>query len=461
MAMTFIRRLSLPACALIAILLLVGVAYNLVTTQDKARSGLRAELENRAQVVSRVMRAIFDNDLADRAAKAFAVPDREIPAAIEGYQGTDPSPRIVILDARGRLLGASPRSVLREQGLVQRSPHLTAALAGGNTISGIFEVGDGQLLLERAVRFKTKYGTRVIGEALPAQAIQSFADGFMEVATGVTGSRALLLDARGKILASTNAKSELGSQLDEPDVVDAMRSGHSVEVGSSHLAWAAVPGAGWRVVVIAPTKALYASVNGSTRAAAWRLFGAFALALAALLAIGAATVRQSNRLAHQRLHDALTGLPNRTLFLKHLDRTLQRADKPVAVLFADLDHFKTINDTLGHEAGDELLVGVAARIAESVRPGDSICRFGGDEFLALLHDVPDVDTAHAVAERLEESVAEPFVIGSELVSVGCSVGTIFHPADDATSSLDMIHEADQAMYRAKNSKGHNRRPVAT
>ncbi|MCA3748003.1 MAG: EAL domain-containing protein, partial [Rubrobacter sp.] len=157
------------------------------------------------------------------------------------------------------------------------------------------------------------------------------------------------------------------------------------------------------------------------------------------------------RLVHLAFHDPLTGLPNRALFMDRLEHALARAGRSgdvLAVLFIDLDNFKFVNDSLGHEAGDRLLVAVARRLSGATRPGDTVARLGGDEFTVLLEDIPDRDEASRVAERVAEVLREPFrVVGRELfvsASVGISVS-----AAGSGSVEELMRGADLAMYEAK------------
>jgi diguanylate cyclase (GGDEF)-like protein len=150
--------------------------------------------------------------------------------------------------------------------------------------------------------------------------------------------------------------------------------------------------------------------------------------------------------------DALTGLPNRTLLLEHLDESIgrRRRTDSIAVLFLDLDRFKAINDTLGHAAGDALLVGVAARLRQVVRPSDTVGRLGGDEFVVVCEGVTDRDHAAGVAHRVLDGFDEPFDVGlDEPVAIRPSIG-VFVPAVDAPDTPDdFLRKADAAMYRAK------------
>jgi diguanylate cyclase (GGDEF)-like protein/PAS domain S-box-containing protein len=166
------------------------------------------------------------------------------------------------------------------------------------------------------------------------------------------------------------------------------------------------------------------------------------------------------RLAHQAAHDALTGLPNRVFFLDRaghaLDRT-KRSHTWVAVLFCDLDRFKFINDSLGHDAGDRLLGELARRLQEVVRPGDTVARFGGDEFTILCESIEDESHALAIAERVGRVAATPFVLGDAEVFVTMSIGIALGTGPRARPAA-LIENADAAMYRAK-ARGGNRHEV--
>jgi diguanylate cyclase (GGDEF)-like protein/PAS domain S-box-containing protein len=158
------------------------------------------------------------------------------------------------------------------------------------------------------------------------------------------------------------------------------------------------------------------------------------------------------RLQHDALHDALTGLPNRVLFLDRLDQAIRRAQRPhpaaaAAVLFLDLDRFKLVNDSLGHQVGDELLIAVARRLESAVRPPDTVARLGGDEFTVLLDGVIDVHEASVVAERIHQTLRTPFDIDDRELFIDASIGIALADADASPETA--LRDADVAMYRAK------------
>ncbi|MCW3004139.1 MAG: hypothetical protein JWQ20_3437 [Conexibacter sp.] len=166
--------------------------------------------------------------------------------------------------------------------------------------------------------------------------------------------------------------------------------------------------------------------------------------------------RRVDTMLHQALHDALTGLPNRALFTDRIQHALiqgRRRGTTCGVIFLDLDRFKTVNDSLGHAAGDELLVSVARRIDESLRGADTAARLGGDEFAVLLEDLSGPEEAVLVAERITDALHAPVVVQGREVFVSASVGI----AVGRVSAQELLRQADVAMYRAKaDGKGRYR-----
>jgi len=177
----------------------------------------------------------------------------------------------------------------------------------------------------------------------------------------------------------------------------------------------------------------------------------FIQSLANILADAIERQDAEDAIEHRSLHDALTGLPNRTLFADRLEQAFERLRRRTnalaSILFIDVDHFKLINDTLGHQAGDELLIAVAQRIHEAVRPTDTVARRSGDEFVVLLDEIVSERDAIATAERIAAGFSRPFVLGSSTHFVTASLGIAL--ADGYMSPSELLENADAAMYRAK------------
>jgi diguanylate cyclase (GGDEF)-like protein len=158
------------------------------------------------------------------------------------------------------------------------------------------------------------------------------------------------------------------------------------------------------------------------------------------------------RLLHDAFHDALTSLPNRSLLMDHLKLALarsQRNEKAMfAVIYLDLDRFKVINDSLGHMIGDQLLIGIARRLENCLRPGDTIARLGGDEFTILLEDIQDQNYVIQIAERIQKELSAPFSISGREVFTTVSIG-IAISSNEYKQTEDILRDADTAMYHAK------------
>jgi diguanylate cyclase (GGDEF)-like protein len=198
-----------------------------------------------------------------------------------------------------------------------------------------------------------------------------------------------------------------------------------------------------------------AAVQEDTRAVYLLLGGGMALLYLSLFAIVKVT---SRRLRHQALHDTLTGLPNRTALYERVERVtggVRAFGGLAALLLIDLDRFKEINDTLGHDHGDRLLQDVAGRLRAALRSGDTLARLGGDEFAVLLRNLPDRAGSVELAARLLDALERPFVVRGVTVQLEASVGVALCP-DHGLDVTTLVQRADVAMYEAKREEGHIR-----
>jgi diguanylate cyclase (GGDEF)-like protein/PAS domain S-box-containing protein len=180
----------------------------------------------------------------------------------------------------------------------------------------------------------------------------------------------------------------------------------------------------------------------------------FVQALANILADALQQRAAEDDIRYQALHDPLTGLPNRVLFMDRLGHTLSRPGAEVAVVLLDIDNFKLVNDSLGHSAGDELLTEVAPRLKGALRPGDTIARLGGDEFVVLLEQIPNERAAASVAERIVAAFELPFALGAGEHFAKASLGIVL-ACDSDRQPASLVRDADAAMYQAK-SRGRGR-----
>ncbi|MEQ1721518.1 MAG: GGDEF domain-containing protein [Nitrosomonas sp.] len=159
---------------------------------------------------------------------------------------------------------------------------------------------------------------------------------------------------------------------------------------------------------------------------------------------------------HLGYYDELTNLPNRRLLLNRLKQAMAQSDrqhKQIALLFIDLDKFKGVNDKLGHETGDKLLKQFAERLINSIRYGDTACRYGGDEFVIMLPEIDDMEDVAAVTKKICDQLSMPYLVNGAVIEVSASIGTTVYPAG-GRNCCELIKHADIAMYLVKTRKNH-------
>ena len=213
----------------------------------------------------------------------------------------------------------------------------------------------------------------------------------------------------------------------------------------------------WKLISFIPIKAFISDTNKALSVYLFKL-ARMLIILSIMPAFLIAYAVTKKRYKQQQLYrmanfDKLTNLPNRKLFFESLNRAVKQAVKNktvFAVLYMDIDNFKKINDTLGHEEGDFLLQKAAERFTQSVRRSDLTARIGGDEFVILLYNVQDVNNAETVASKIIKSFTEPFLLDNKNFLVSVSIGISIFSKTDNNDSL-LLRQADKAMYKAKQS----------
>jgi diguanylate cyclase (GGDEF)-like protein len=452
--------------ALISVSLIGGAALFLHSSQAAARQGVDARFASRATLSAKFI-STFATELTNReelvAASTLDGPDPSAAFAANiaafGFQYG------VLLDAAGNALAlwpATPELIGSQYG-AQFAP-LRQALLGYDVVSDV-EVTSANTppLVGFAIPFDTSSGRRVFSGAYLISSTPLAA--FLSDSTTLQGAQLYLTDSSGIVFATNNATQPTTAQsLTQVNpglglaATKALTGTYKFGTTPYSYVKAAVPGTPWSYVIAAPTSGVYVTLNGTGYWLPWLILAGLSLllAIAAWLTIRLLAGRRrladlNTRLAILARTDKLTGLSNRLHLTEELEQLLvdaRRQGFPVCVLMIDIDHFKKLNDTFGHRAGDFALRHVAYRLNTSLRQGDLLARWGGEEFLAVL---PDTDMAQGmvVAERLCNLVAgTPIEVGEDggLVAIHTSVG-IAEVADDTVDTL--VDRADRGLYEAK------------
>ncbi len=449
----FVHRVSLVVSAALVALLIASAGVYLTNLQRAASRQLRHDFATSAtlsaELTGNVLSSAFAKN-ADYARRLFGGPEGGVQAAVDADQKVDPAAQTTILASDGRVLGSFPPVLTAENRKILSRPEIQLALTGRAGFSGVVTIAGARYVMV-SIPYSVAGGLRVWTASLPIAQIQSFMAGNLATSNAVTGGSAFALDDHGFIVAAANARFA-GRPLADRALAAASLHGSSGSLNGDTWESAPVSGSTWRIVFSAPAKALLAPL-AATRRVAWQAFGVFALAILCALGLAAFALRSAHRLAYARLHDELTGLPNRAVFMKRAEQALAHVrlrGGHLATLFIDLDQFKPINDEHGHAAGDIVLTAVAARLRDSVRSGDLVSRFGGDEFLVLCSALIDREQAIEIARRIQRALADPFDISGVPVTMSASIGVAFHSSTDLTIDVDsLVGYADLAMYEAK------------
>jgi diguanylate cyclase (GGDEF)-like protein len=290
---------------------------------------------------------------------------------------------------------------------------------------------------------------------------------FLHNASALSGSASYLVDRSQQVVAAGSRLPDGVTTLAHLDGPLAGKLEHrgsglyDAASGQRYFASAPITGTPWRLVTTSPRSALFAPVQGASRLVPWLIIGLLGLALmiAAPLAAGLVESRRALRASHEKLErranvDELTGLFNRRHLREHLDAHVhagRRHGYPVSVAILDLDHFKRVNDTFGHSAGDAVLSTVSSAIQAQLRQEDVLCRWGGEEFLLLLPYLGPEAAEQAVnrVRLATEQIAIPVGSGGDVIHVTLSAGVSTSRPDEHPDAL--IHRADLALYVAKSS----------
>jgi diguanylate cyclase (GGDEF)-like protein len=451
--------------ALISVSLIGGAALALRSSQASAREAADARFTSRATLAAKFI-GTYATELTTReeliatSTLGGSDPTAAFEADIAAFGFEDGS----LLDSSGRALAVWPANpdVIGTQ---YRTEFIATrrALLGYEVVSDVESTGaTSPPSVGFAIPFNTASGRRVFSGAYLISSTPLAA--FLNDSTTLNGAQLYLTDSTGVVFAANNTQPSTAQTLMDlnPRLGKAAATTNSGTYLSGSTPYTYVktpiPGTPWSYTMAAPTSGVYVSLSGSSRWLPWLILAGLSLlvVIAAWLTIRLLAGRRrlgelNTRLAILARTDKLTGLSNRLHLTEELEQLLgdaRRLGFPVCVLMIDVDHFKDLNDTFGHRAGDFALRHVAHRLNTSLRQGDLLARWGGEEFLAVLPDT-DMVQGMVVAERLCNLVAgTPIEVGEDggLVAIHTSVG-IAEFADDTVDTL--VDRADLGLYEAK------------
>jgi diguanylate cyclase (GGDEF)-like protein len=451
--------------ALLSLSLVVGAAWALAGSQTSARRGVRGRFGERAGLAANFVSTYVS-----------ALTKREHSVAVRTLTGAHPTAAFVadthafgfqagvLLNAHGQAISIDPRAptlIGHQFGTVYA--HLAVALRGHTAVSNIVTSAVRNApVVAFAVPFQTPFGRRVFSGAYTISKTP-LAD-FLNDTTTQPEAQVYLTDATNSVLASNGSPPRTVRTLAQRDpalghATAARTSGNYTSNNESFtFAKRAVTGTPWSLMIVVPTNELYVSVDGVGHWLPWLILVALSVLIGVAALLGTRMVEGRRRLndANQKLAalartDSLTGLSNRLYLTEQLDRLLSNASRyafSVCVLMIDIDSFKALNDTYGHQTGDEALRRIAERLTISLRDGDLLGRWGGEEFLAVL-PYTGLDEGLEVAERLRELVAATPIqidVMTKPISIQTSVGVAV-AAEDSLEAL--VHRADLGLYAAK------------
>jgi diguanylate cyclase (GGDEF)-like protein len=458
------RRLIVWSASIAWVVAMLALMVSLEASQAGSRRAVAQRLAARtsagAQFASLYVRDILarENNQAARwlSGRRPTLQDLEHASGAVGVSAS------VLLDRQGRVLEVVPaKRALLGKVITRKYSHLAAAAAGRAAVSNVVpSASRGVPVVAFAVPFATRSGRRVFSGAFSVS--ETPLGAYLSRVVVIPGRRVYLVDAQGSLIAGSEQAAPGAQTLTQLDSRLARRAGtrtagaYTGPHGGQTFVTSAVAGTPWRLVAAVPDAELYNALDGPIKWLAWVAVASLAFAGLIVIMIGSRLMRSRERLETlngdlDRLArvDSLTGVRNR----RDLEETLaaavssaQRHRSALSVLMIDIDHFKHVNDSLGHQAGDAVLVATALSIQSSLRTEDTVGRWGGEEFLVVLPET-DAQGALLVAERVRAQVAASASEGAELpapltVTIGVAVWR-------SGGIDDLIRGADEALYSGK------------
>lgn len=451
-------------------LVLVWAAVSLISAavllngQRQGERALESRFGDRTQVAARFTETYTrdllaqERSLARRELAGARVDARDFKRVVDlfGYEAA------VLLDGRGRALHVAPaKANLAGKDLARKYAHLRSAVEGRPAVSDVVSsAAKGIPVVAFATPYGSKQGQRVFSGAFDVASTPIGA--YLRNSTSLKGGRVYLLDPRGEVVASNRGLNGRGQiARADPGLARALRTPIATRTADDYVfASKPVDGTTWRLVMSVPAGVLFKPIKGFRRYVPWLLWAGFvlvgfgcALLVGNLISSRGKLHRANEDLDRLARIDSLTEVNNRRQIGETLDAAVANAsrhEQALSLLMVDVDRFKAVNDNYGHAAGDEVLRFVARRLHESIRLGDLVGRWGGEEFLVVLPSTGPAE-ANLVAARLVAEVSStPVVVGDEVLQVTVSVGvaTRLEEAPDQLVAL-----ADRAMYTAKAAGG--------
>jgi diguanylate cyclase (GGDEF)-like protein len=438
-------HIRLTLAVLVFLVTLGAFATALRHNHTVEHDGALRRAEDQATITAALAATIFGTNVdatARELSRTYGAPIVSA-ASLRNTVRTNRAEYGAVLAANGQVLARTPTAPESLVGPVFWPDYLRRVLNGPDRyrVSSLVN-GD---TVHYATRFSTPAGPRVLVEGIRASSVATLLRAYLGRLPGASRQRGYVVDGHDRIVAS---------------LLSARRPGETPDARGPDRTVVSAPirGTEWRVLLSQRNRDLFRGISTGLE---WLVLAALALAgLVAIIMLVRATRRgQALQVAyreqqHEALHDSLTGLANRTLFhnrVEHAAARIARRNTIAAVLFLDLDHFKVVNDSLGHLHGDQMLVEVADRLQSAVRPEDTVARLGGDEFTILLEDLVDWTEAEHIADRVIAGLQAP--VGDQGLYLSASIGIALVSAH--ASAEEIIRDADAAMYRAK-SEGRGR-----